>query len=97
MALIDNSNKFKAGDLLQSGNYPNYYLFVDAVNSISYKVCHVFKYESNTLSQYSKNTGHNCWMTFKEIEVGISTSYGAFNKVGYLPALIGNKYVRIEK
>ena len=90
-------HKFKAGDLLQSSIHPNYHVFVDEVLTSQYKVCHVFIYENDKLIQYSKNAGHDCWMKFEEIEIGTLSGYGSFKKVGYIPALISNKTIRINK
>ena len=88
--------KFEAGDLIRSELYPNYYLFVEELNKTSYKVCHCFRpFETDKSIQYSKNAGHDCWMTFNSIEN--HSTYGKFIKVGKLPLLIGRKYIRIDK
>lgn len=91
------SPKFEAGDLLQSGRYKDYHLFVESVSATHYHVHHLFVFENEIAITYSKNAGHDAHMKFREIEIGQPDWYGAYSKVGKIPALIGQKYIRINK
>jgi hypothetical protein len=84
--------KFKPGDFLKEANVSwDYHLFVDEVNEKQYHVWHCWTpFENEVALVYSKNAGHDCWMSFKKVD-------DRYNKIAHLPALIGQKHLQINK
>ena len=83
--------KFKSGDFLkQIGESYKYYVIVEQVKNGKYLIYHTFVLEQEKRICYSKNTGHDAWMGCKEIEK-------QFTKIGYIPSLVNQKTVIINK
>lgn len=93
---MQNKPKFSPGELLQSSIHKGYHVFVQSVNQTHYHIFHTYVLENDKYINYAKNAGHDCLIKIEEFEKGLY-SYGVFVKVGKIPALIGNKMVKINK
>lgn len=80
---------------MQSQKYPSYHLFIEEVQGSKYHVFHCWKFVNDLAVVYTKNAGHYCWVTSKWLDY--SEDYGHFIVAGYLPALLGQKYLKINK